>query len=308
MKLHAQVRFPERGVDLTLAVDAGRTLALLGPNGAGKSTALASIAGLLRPASGQITLDDRILFSGNDSTMLRQRLQPRRVGAAARARGGPAGPGGPAVPPPVGAGQRRLRPTQCRYAARPGPRAGARSGWLEVDAEDFADRRPAALSGGQAQRVAIARALATEPHLLLLDEPLSALDVESAPAIRQLLRRVLEDRTTILVTHDILDAVLLADDVAVARGRAGRRAGTHGPGAHPADERLRRPHRRTQPGARNRPRGNGLRRPAGCASRDSPRTSCSDGAGRPSPCSARTPSASTCEAPPAAPATSSAGR
>ena len=65
MKLHAQVQLPQRGVDLTLAVESGHTLALLGPNGAGKSTALAAIAGLLRPASGRIALDDRVLFSGN---------------------------------------------------------------------------------------------------------------------------------------------------------------------------------------------------------------------------------------------------
>jgi molybdate transport system ATP-binding protein len=82
----------------------------------------------------------------------------------------------------------------------------------------LADRRPSALSGGQAQRVAIARALATEPGLLLLDEPLSALDVEAAPAVRQLLRRVLAERTTLLVTHDVLDAVLLADEVVVLDG------------------------------------------------------------------------------------------
>jgi molybdate transport system ATP-binding protein len=207
VKLHAQLSLPERSVDLTLAVEAGRTLALLGPNGAGKSTALASIAGLLRPTSGLITLDERTLFSGNDAS------------------------GGEWVPPhsrgvALLAQEARLFPHLSvldnvafgpRSAGMPRGRARALAReWLaQVDAEEFADRRPAALSGGQAQRVAIARALATEPHLLLLDEPLSALDVESAPAIRKLLRRVLKDRTTILVTHDILDAVLLADDVAV---------------------------------------------------------------------------------------------
>ena len=211
MKLHAQIRLPHRGVDLTVAVEAGRTLALLGPNGAGKSTALASIAGLLRPASGQITLDDRILFSSNDSGVGSghgEWVPPHARGVALLAQ------------------EARLFPHLSvldnvafgpRSAGMPRGRARERARqWLaRVDAEAFADRRPAALSGGQAQRVAIARALATEPHLLLLDEPLSALDVESAPAIRQLLRRVLKDRTTVLVTHDILDAVLLADDIAV---------------------------------------------------------------------------------------------
>ena len=215
MKLHAQVRFPERAVDLTLAVEAGRTLALLGPNGAGKSTALASIAGLLRPTSGLITLDDRILFSGNDSDDAPGNGSSHGEWVAPHSRG-----------VALLAQEARLFPhlsvlDNVAFGPRSAgmPRGQARElarEWLaQVDAGDFADRRPAALSGGQAQRVAIARALATEPHLLLLDEPLSALDVESAPAIRQLLRRVLKDRTTILVTHDILDAVLLADDVAV---------------------------------------------------------------------------------------------
>src|SRR5262249_34842580 len=90
--------------------------------------------------------------------------------------------------------------------------------WLrEVDAELFADRRPRQLSGGQAQRVAIARALAAEPDVLLLDEPLTGLDVGAAAAIRAVLRGVVTRSgcAVILITHDLLDVFTLADRVLV---------------------------------------------------------------------------------------------
>jgi len=90
----------------------------------------------------------------------------------------------------------------------------------QVDRVGLADKAkvwPRELSGGQAQRVAVARALASEPELLLLDEPFAALDVDAAPALRAMLRRVLRDsgRTALLVTHDPLDALVLADRVVV---------------------------------------------------------------------------------------------
>jgi len=94
-----------------------------------------------------------------------------------------------------------------------------------VDALDLAGQRPGRLSGGQAQRVAIARALATEPRLLLLDEPMAALDVSVAPLLRRVLRRVLAGRTTMIVTHDLMDALLLCDRVVVLERGAVAEAG-----------------------------------------------------------------------------------
>ena len=102
---------------------------------------------------------------------------------------------------------------------RPGPAGEKRQAALqhltEVDAAQFAARRPGQLSGGQAQRVALARALASQPELLLLDEPLSAVDIEYAPALRSLLQTVLADRVALIVTHQVIDALMLADQVVV---------------------------------------------------------------------------------------------
>ena len=204
MSLQAELRVVERGIDLALDVPAGQTVALLGPNGAGKSTVLACVAGLLRPDSGQVRLDGRVLQSTGPPVW----VPPHHRGVALLAQ------------------EARLFPhlsvlDNIAFGPRSSgmPRRQARavaSDWLgEVGLTELGDRRPRELSGGQAQRVAVARALATDPKLLLLDEPLSSLDVETGPAVRQLLRRVLADRTTVLVTHDILDAILLADDIAV---------------------------------------------------------------------------------------------
>jgi molybdate transport system ATP-binding protein len=110
------------------------------------------------------------------------------------------------------------------FGARSGKRLSRRASrdaadhWLaEVEAADLGDRKPRQLSGGQAQRVALARALAADPDVLLLDEPLTGLDVTVAAAMRTVLRRVLvrDGRSSVLVTHDLLDVVTLADRVIV---------------------------------------------------------------------------------------------
>src|SRR6478752_3636388 len=202
MSLELSATLAQRDLGVTLEVGTGEVVALLGPNGAGKSSILSVVSGLLRPDSGTTTLNGRVLTS--DSVW----VPPPARGVALLAQD-------PLLFPHltvldnVAFGPRSLGR----------PRAEARrtaQHWLaEVDAGDLADRKPHQLSGGQAQRVAIARALAAEPQLLLLDEPMAALDVAVAPALRQVLKRVLESQTAIIVTHDLLDALLLADRVVV---------------------------------------------------------------------------------------------
>ncbi len=210
MSLALAASVPERGLDAALEVQPGETLALLGPNGAGKSTLLALVAGLLRPHEGHVTLGGRVLTSVQDGRT-RTWVPPhrRRVGLL---------------------DQRALLFPHLSVADNVafGPRsAGVRRGeartsalrWLEaVGLADRAATRATELSGGQAQRVAVARALAADPDVLLLDEPLAALDVDVAPALRHRLREVLADRTAVIATHDVLDALLLADRVAVVEG------------------------------------------------------------------------------------------
>jgi molybdate transport system ATP-binding protein len=205
MSLSFRASVPDRGVEASFELGRGRTLGITGANGTGKSTVLGVLAGLLIPASGRAAVGDRLLFDLDDAgrgpwtpphrrgvTLMAQRplLFPHltvleNVAFAPRARG-------------LG-----------RRAAR--ERAGR---WLEdLAATRFADRRPDALSGGQAQRVALARALAAEPEVLLLDEPLAPVDAAGKAELRALLARVLEGRTAVMVSHDPQDVEELAQDV-----------------------------------------------------------------------------------------------
>lgn len=202
--LEVGFRAETRDVRLDLTVPDGGRLAVVGPNGAGKSTLLQVVAGLLRPDAGRVALHGRVLTD----TRARIQVPPhkRRVGLMAQS-----GLlfGHLSVLDNVAFGPRSQR------AARREALAIARQ-WLErLGIAELAARQPDELSGGQAQRVALARTLAANPEALLLDEPTSALDVRVAAGLRGVLAEVTRGLTTVMVSHDVLDIVSLADEVVV---------------------------------------------------------------------------------------------
>jgi molybdate transport system ATP-binding protein len=199
LEVDLTVRREAFDVRAELTVASGRALALVGPNGAGKSTVLAAIAGLV-DAAGVVSLDGtelgdlppearRVAVVFQDFLLFPHLTVLDNVAFPFRVRGG---------------GWRAAR-----VAAQP---------WLErFELAALADRHPAALSGGQAQRVALARALASDPAVLLLDEPMGSLDVEIRDDVRADLARYVRDfgGPTIIVSHDRDDAAALADEIAV---------------------------------------------------------------------------------------------
>jgi molybdate transport system ATP-binding protein len=199
-----------RELDVSLQLDDGERVAILGPNGAGKSSALSILAGLLKPDSGRAVLDGTVLFDLDDRGAGHWSA-PHTRGIALMAQE-------PLLFPHLSALDNVAFGPRSAGLRASAARAVATRFLDEVDAAELASRRPGQLSGGQAQRVAIARALAAEPRLLLLDEPMAALDVAAAPMLRQVLRRVLADRAAIIVTHDVLDALVLTQRVVVVDG------------------------------------------------------------------------------------------
>ncbi|CCH29069.1 ABC transporter ATP-binding protein [Actinosynnema sp. NPDC047251] len=190
-----------RGLDLSVAP--GETLALLGPSGSGKSTALKAVAGFLRPTSG------RVLLGGRDVTD----EPPNRRGLGVVVQSYALFPHMKVVDN-VAFGLRARRVPRRAVAERVAEVLAL------VGMTGFGDRYPRQLSGGQQQRVAIARALAIRPPVLLLDEPLSALDAalrEEMVAELLRLRAELPDTAVVYVTHDQGEALALADRIAVMR-------------------------------------------------------------------------------------------
>jgi molybdate transport system ATP-binding protein len=211
LMLAAELRVRVGSFDLAvdLSVGAGEVVALLGPNGAGKSTVLRSLAGLLPLAAGSIALGGRTL----DGPGVFVPPERRPIGVVFQDY---------LLFPHLSALDNVGFGLRCRGASRPASRAEALP-WLDrLGVAPLADRRVRQLSGGQAQRVALARALAVQPQLLLLDEPLAALDAHTRLEVRAELRRHLSapDRATVLVTHDPLDAMVLADRIVVVQDGA----------------------------------------------------------------------------------------
>ncbi|PTM89826.1 ABC transporter ATP-binding protein [Streptomyces sp. VMFN-G11Ma] len=193
----------ERGsfrLDVALTAAPGDVVALLGPNGAGKTTALRALAGLVPLSGGHLRLDGAQLD--------RTPPESRPVGVVFQDY---------LLFPHLTALDNVAFGPRCHGATKAEARARA-TVWLErMGLAAHAGAKPRRLSGGQAQRVALARALATNPRLLLLDEPLAALDARTRLDIRAQLRRHLADfeAVAVLVTHDPLDAMVLADHLVV---------------------------------------------------------------------------------------------
>ncbi len=196
-------------LDVELTAAAGNVLAVLGPNGAGKSTLLRVLAGLQQLTAGHIRLDDTTVEEPSS-----------RVRVPAQQRGSGLVPQASMLFPHLSVLDQVAFGPRHQGASRQDARAEAWDWLRRTNLEDLADRRPAQLSGGQARRVAIARALAARPRILLLDEPLAALDVRAVLELRSFLHQHLSHfpGVTVLVTHDALDALVLADQLVVLDG------------------------------------------------------------------------------------------
>jgi molybdate transport system ATP-binding protein len=198
-------------LDLELTAEPGEVVALLGPNGAGKTTALRALAGLIPIDGGHVILDGRRL--DDPATNAFTPPERRRIGVVFQDY---------LLFPHLSAVENVAFGMRCRHVPRRAARERAHA-WLDrVGLSEHARKRPRQLSGGQAQRVALARALATEPRLLLLDEPLAALDARTRLDTRAQLRGHLHAHpgATVLVTHDPLDAMMLADRLVIVEDGA----------------------------------------------------------------------------------------
>ena len=193
-------------LDLSFSAEADKTTVLLGESGAGKSTVLRLLAGLLHPERGHISLNGIIYFDSEQHIVVPP--QERPFGYVFQDY---------VLFPHLNVFENVAFGLRAQHLPQKVIRQRVGQALEQVRLSGLDSRRPAQLSGGQQQRVAIARALALQPQLLLLDEPLAALDVQTRREVRQELRRILAQVgiTTVLVTHQHLEALLFGHHILV---------------------------------------------------------------------------------------------
>jgi molybdate transport system ATP-binding protein len=205
----AEVRRGGFTLAVSLTAAPGQVLGLLGPNGAGKSTLLSAVAGLTPVSAGRITLAGHVMDDADSGTFVEASGRP--VGFVFQ---------NYRLFPHLTVAENVAFSPRARGLGRRTASAAASHWMARLGLTDLADRKPAQLSGGQAQRVALARALAGQPALLLLDEPLSALDAGTRFDVQAELKLHLADFAgpSLLVTHDPIEALVLAHEVIVLEG------------------------------------------------------------------------------------------
>ncbi|MEU1971025.1 ATP-binding cassette domain-containing protein [Microbacterium sp. NPDC019599] len=208
---HVVVRRHGFELEVQLAAGSGEIVAVMGPSGAGKSTLLAALAGLAHLDGGHVRLDATAVADA----AARLHVPPDRRGVVLLGQD-------PRLFPHLTARENVAFGPRAKGIAKADAHRDADAWLARVGLEGAGERHPARLSGGQQQRVALARALAVEPRVLLLDEPLTSLDVETAADVRALLRAQLAATraTAVVVSHDAADAAALAGRLVVVE--AGR--------------------------------------------------------------------------------------
>ena len=201
-----QLRLSRLTLDVAFTVAAGEVLALLGPNGSGKSTTLRALVGLLPLAGGRVVLDGTVLEDPDQRVKVPPEKRP--IGLMFQDY---------LLFPHLTAVENVAFGLRARGIDKKAAREKAAQTMARLGLDGLAEAKPGSMSGGQQQRVAMARALVTDPKLLLIDEPLAALDVSTKTDVRRLLREVLRQShaANVLVTHDLLDAVALGDRMVV---------------------------------------------------------------------------------------------